>query len=71
MLLFSWHELTGLVRAEFLRGRNLEYVRAADDVFSLAVVVEQGGAFDLGRLSGGVLRPLAEFDHQMPPQMRY
>lgn len=29
MLLFSWHELTGLVRAEFLRGRNLEYVRAA------------------------------------------
>lgn len=29
MLLFSWPELTGLVRAEFLRGRNLEYVRAA------------------------------------------
>lgn len=29
MLLFSWYELTGLVRAEFLRGRNLEYVRAA------------------------------------------
>jgi microcin C transport system permease protein len=29
MLLFSWTELTGLVRAEFLRGRNLEYVRAA------------------------------------------
>ena len=29
MLFFSWHELTGLVRAEFLRGRNLEYVRAA------------------------------------------
>lgn len=29
MLLFSWPELTGLVRAEFLRARNLEYVRAA------------------------------------------
>lgn len=29
MLLFSWTALTGLVRAEFLRGRNLEYVRAA------------------------------------------
>lgn len=29
MLLFSWTELTGLIRAEFLRGRNLEYVRAA------------------------------------------
>lgn len=29
MLFFSWHDLTGLVRAEFLRSRNLEYVRAA------------------------------------------
>lgn len=29
MLLFSWTSLEGLVRAEFLRGRNLEYVRAA------------------------------------------
>ncbi len=29
MLLFSWTALEGLVRAEFLRGRNLEYVRAA------------------------------------------
>jgi microcin C transport system permease protein len=29
MLLFSWMNLTGVVRAEFLRGRNLEYVRAA------------------------------------------
>lgn len=29
MLLFSWTDLTGLVRAEFLRARNLEYVRAA------------------------------------------
>ena len=29
LLLFSWTELTGLVRAEFLRARNLEYVRAA------------------------------------------
>jgi microcin C transport system permease protein len=28
-LLFRWMNLTGLVRAEFLRGRNLEYVRAA------------------------------------------
>jgi microcin C transport system permease protein len=28
-LLFSWMGLTGVVRAEFLRGRNLDYVRAA------------------------------------------
>ncbi|HDS16780.1 MAG TPA: ABC transporter permease [Proteobacteria bacterium] len=29
MLLFSWMSLVGMVRAEFLRGRNLDYVRAA------------------------------------------
>lgn len=29
MLLFSWMTLVDVVRAEFLRGRNLEYVRAA------------------------------------------
>lgn len=29
LLAFSWMTLTGVVRAEFLRGRNLEYVRAA------------------------------------------
>jgi microcin C transport system permease protein len=29
LLIFSWMNLTGVVRAEFLRGRNLEYVRAA------------------------------------------
>jgi len=29
MLLFSWTQLVGVVRAEFLRGRNLDYVRAA------------------------------------------
>ena len=29
LLLFSWVSLVGLVRAEFLRGRNFEYVRAA------------------------------------------
>ncbi len=29
LLLFSWMALVGVVRAEFLRGRNLEYVRAA------------------------------------------
>ena len=29
LLLFSWTALVGLVRAEFLRGRNLEYIRAA------------------------------------------
>ena len=28
-LLFSWMSLVDVVRAEFLRGRNLEYVRAA------------------------------------------
>lgn len=29
LLLFQWVALVGVVRAEFLRGRNLEYVRAA------------------------------------------
>jgi microcin C transport system permease protein len=29
MLLFSWTALVGLVRAEFLRGRNFEYINAA------------------------------------------
>lgn len=29
MLLFGWTSLVGLVRAEFLRGRNMEYVLAA------------------------------------------
>jgi microcin C transport system permease protein len=29
MLLFSWLALVGVVRAEFLRARNFEYVRAA------------------------------------------
>ena len=29
MLLFSWTQLVGIVRAGFLRGRNLDYVRAA------------------------------------------
>ncbi|MFL5144907.1 MAG: ABC transporter permease [Microvirga sp.] len=30
LLLFSWVSLVGVVRAEFLRARNFEYVRAAD-----------------------------------------
>src|SRR5205807_3293646 len=29
LLLFSWVSLVGLVRAEFLRGRNFEYILAA------------------------------------------
>ena len=29
LMLFSWTELTGMVRAEFLRARNFEYVKAA------------------------------------------
>ena len=29
MLLFSWMSLEGVVRAEFLRARNFEYVKAA------------------------------------------
>ena len=29
LLLFCWMGLTGVVRAEFLRGRNFDYVRAA------------------------------------------
>ena len=27
LMLFSWVSLVGLVRAEFLRGRNFEYIR--------------------------------------------
>jgi microcin C transport system permease protein len=38
LLLFSWMNLTGVVRAEFLRGRNLDYVRAAQ-----ALGVSDGG----------------------------
>jgi len=38
MLLFSWMSLVDVVRAEFLRGRNLEYVRAAR-----ALGMENGG----------------------------
>ncbi|MFP4072077.1 MAG: ABC transporter permease [Desulfovibrionales bacterium] len=40
MLLFSWMALVDVVRAEFLRGRNLEYVRAAKA---------------LGRSDGGII----------------
>lgn len=29
LLVFSWMSLTGVVRAEFLRGRNFDYIRAA------------------------------------------
>ena len=29
MLLFSWMALEGVVRAEFLRARNFEYIKAA------------------------------------------
>ena len=29
MLVFSWMSLVGVVRAEFLRARNFDYVRAA------------------------------------------
>src|SRR5262249_19611645 len=29
LLLFSWVSLVGLVRAEFLRGRNFDYIQAA------------------------------------------
>jgi microcin C transport system permease protein len=29
ILLYSWVSLVGLVRAEFLRGRNFEYIQAA------------------------------------------
>ncbi len=32
LLLFSWTELTGMVRAEFLRVRNFEYVKAAKSI---------------------------------------
>ncbi|MGE0415685.1 MAG: ABC transporter permease subunit, partial [Acetobacteraceae bacterium] len=39
LLLFRWMTLTGVVRAEFLRGRNLEYVRAAKALGVSDVVV--------------------------------
>ena len=39
LLLFRWMNLTGVVRAEFLRGRNLEYVRAAKALGVADIVV--------------------------------
>jgi len=39
LLLFRWMSLTGVVRAEFLRGRNLDYVRAAKALGVSDVVV--------------------------------
>jgi len=39
MLLFSWMMLVDLVRAEFLRGRNLEYVRAARALGSKDLII--------------------------------
>jgi microcin C transport system permease protein len=39
LLLFRWMNLTGVVRAEFLRSRNLEYVRAAQALGVSDVVV--------------------------------
>jgi len=39
LLLFSWVQLVGLVRTEFLRGRNFEYVRAARALASNTVIM--------------------------------
>jgi microcin C transport system permease protein len=39
MLLFSWMMLVDLVRAEFLKGRNLEYVRAARALGSKDLII--------------------------------
>lgn len=39
MLLFSWMMLVDLVRAEFLKGRNLEYVRAARALGSRDLII--------------------------------
>ena len=39
LLLFRWMSLTGVVRAEFLRGRNLDYVRAAKALGMSDIVV--------------------------------
>ena len=39
LLLFRWMNLTGVVRAEFLRSRNLEYVRAAQALGVSDIVV--------------------------------
>jgi microcin C transport system permease protein len=39
MLLFSWMSLVGLVRAEFLRARNFDYVRAAKALGASDVVI--------------------------------
>ena len=44
LLLFRWINLTGVVRAEFLRGRNLDYVRAA----------HARSAFPTSRSCGGI-----------------
>ncbi len=39
MLLFSWMQLVGVVRAEFLRARNFDYVRAARALGANDVVI--------------------------------
>jgi microcin C transport system permease protein len=39
LLLFSWVRLVGLVRAEFLRGRNFEYIQAARALGVSSIVI--------------------------------
>lgn len=46
LLLFSWTELTGMVRAEFLRARNFEYVKAAKAI-GVGISALSGGIFCL------------------------
>jgi microcin C transport system permease protein len=41
LVLFSWTSLVGVVRAEFLRARNLEYVRAARALGELTLQAKQ------------------------------
>ena len=45
LLLFSWMHLVGVVRAEFLRARNFDYVKAARACFDdfTQFLIDQGG----------------------------
>ena len=49
MLAFSWMTLTGLVRAEFLRARNFDYVRAARAVGVPNVTIMWRHVLQIGR----------------------
>src|SRR5438270_885966 len=80
MLLFSWTSLVGVVRAEFLRARNFDYVRAARALrvsFSLdrgetvALVGESGSGKSVTALSILQLLPYPAASHTVESSIRF